>query len=540
MLLIAVIVVAYYSARAQYESLRDQQLDENRSNQEISAKASAQLIEQTMRVLVASLPTMGDVPGSVDLIPKDFVASIAQMDRSTGQIESSEEEIKFLTPLVADQKDIIRITQPTLRVLPTTPTTHILLATPSNNPNKIRIAVMTGEQVAGLIAVTQARSPGVVAYLGSDDLIIGCVGAAGNVRSFSQVITSSDLAKELKAYIKAGSFWTEAADLGSGRGMSLVTVHSIIPINNVRWYLLIIRDKQDTEINQHLSPLMWQLISGAALMVAAVGIVFVSTTLSLQRGRRRIEELRSEMLSRDLIKARRIQLNWLPAPIGQTQAVDIAAENQPAAHISGDLYNWFEIPPENPDEIKHTVVVIGDVSGHGLPAAFLMSTTQLIVRNLMPTTRDPGECLSQLNKQLCPLVFGGQFVTLLIMVINPNSRTIKIASAGQAPPIYKQPHAAGPLAIDTQLVAGVDESTTYPVYQFNYSPGDGLLLYTDGAIEAMDEDRNQFGLDDLLEAYRNADFDPAQSIAKITHAINVHLKEESHDDDLTLVALRFR
>src|SRR5438876_1116548 len=89
-----------------------------------------------------------------------------------------------------------------------------------------------------------------------------------------------------------------------------------------------------------------------------------------------------------------------------TRALDrlqIAAINQPATHISGDFYNWFEL------DDGRIVVTIGDVTGHGMAAAFLMATTQLLVRTIMPRVLDPALCLRQINKQLLMQTFNGQF-----------------------------------------------------------------------------------------------------------------------------------
>ena len=97
-----------------------------------------------------------------------------------------------------------------------------------------------------------------------------------------------------------------------------------------------------------------------------------------------------------------------------TDTLQIAAINQPATHISGDFYNWFQL------DDGRVVVTIGDVTGHGMSAAFLMATTQLLVRNIMPRVAHAGECLDEINKQLVQQSFSGQFVTLLILVIDPN------------------------------------------------------------------------------------------------------------------------
>src|SRR5690606_28255903 len=112
------------------------------------------------------------------------------------------------------------------------------------------------------------------------------------------------------------------------RDLSLITVQPLAPLPGSKWFLLIKRENVDAQIDKTLRPLVWQLVSGAGMMVVAVAIVLVSTTISLYRGRRRIERLRMDMLNRDLQKARSIQLKWLPAPILRNADYAIAAVNE--------------------------------------------------------------------------------------------------------------------------------------------------------------------------------------------------------------------
>ena len=117
----------------------------------------------------------------------------------------------------------------------------------------------------------------------------------------------------------------------------------------------------------------------AAVMVAAITVVLISSAIQLIRGRSRLETLRTEMIDRELREARQIQLMWLPRDTTHQpgEQIEIAAENLPASHISGDFYNFFDLPD------GRTALVIGDVTGHGLVAAFLMATTQLLVRTTL-------------------------------------------------------------------------------------------------------------------------------------------------------------
>src|SRR2546430_9406908 len=136
-----------------------------------------------------------------------------------------------------------------------------------------------------------------------------------------------------------------------------------------------------------------------------------------------------EIISRGLTQAGEIQLSWRQKKPIATHVIDLAAVNRPASHVSGDFYNWFELPD------GRMVVTIGDVTGHGMAAAFLMATTQLLVRSTLPRVLDPGQCMEEVNRQLCLHVYSGQFVTLLIAILDLDRHTAEVATAGHPPPL---------------------------------------------------------------------------------------------------------
>ena len=185
--------------------------------------------------------------------------------------------------------------------------------------------------------------------------------------------------------------------------------------------------------------------------------ILVSTAVSLIRLRVRLERVQHEVITRELSQARQIQLNWLPNRHTAGPALDIAAINQPASHISGDFYNWFDLPD------GRQVITIGDVTGHGMAAAFLMATTQLLVRTTMARVGDPGACMEEVNRQLCTQVFHGQFVTMLIVVLDLEHSQLELATAGHAAPLISE--GGGPfreLDTETQLVLGMEPDDPLP------------------------------------------------------------------------------
>jgi sigma-B regulation protein RsbU (phosphoserine phosphatase) len=235
-----------------------------------------------------------------------------------------------------------------------------------------------------------------------------------------------------------------------------------------------------------------------------------------------------------LTQAREIQLAWLPDRQPALSSIDIAAINSPASHISGDFYNWFELPD------GRLVVTIGDVTGHGMSAAFLMATTQLLVRNTMARVGDPGACLAEVNRQLCVQVFNGQFVTMLILVLDLGAGTLQAATAGHPAPLLADGESFQPLKLEPQLVLGIERATNYVTEKYKLSPQASLLLYTDGVVECLGTGGARFSTDGLQRMLYGR-YENAQALLdRVTNAVDDFRGGLELTDDLTLVAIQLQ
>jgi sigma-B regulation protein RsbU (phosphoserine phosphatase) len=260
--------------------------------------------------------------------------------------------------------------------------------------------------------------------------------------------------------------------------------------------------------------------------------ILVSTSTQMIRGRLRLERFQRETLTRELDQAREIQLLWLPERQGAKIPLDIAAVNRPASHVSGDFYNWFELGD------GRACVVIGDVTGHGLPAAFLMATTQLLVRTIITRVFDPGQCLREINRQLCTHVFSGQFVTLLVMLIDTERNVVELATAGHPAPFVGSGDEFVPLPVEPQLVIAVDEDVPYKTQRFQMKPGTSLLLYTDGMTDVQAPDGSRIGAEGIQKALYGS-FTKAQTLLDtVLDTVEGFRAGREMADDLTLVAVQ--
>jgi sigma-B regulation protein RsbU (phosphoserine phosphatase) len=175
-----------------------------------------------------------------------------------------------------------------------------------------------------------------------------------------------------------------------------------------------------------------------------------------------------------------------------------------------------------------------------MAAAFLMATTQLLIRTTMPRVMDPGECLNEANRQLCVQAFNGQFVTMLLMVIDVHNGTVDVAAAGHPPPLVGDGGRFKPLDVEPELVLGVDPDSRYTTQRFSLARGSALVLYTDGVIDAQDPADQRFTVDSLAKAVYGK-YEHAQAIIDaVTTAVNNFRGGRALPDDLTLVAVQLQ
>lgn len=319
--------------------------------------------------------------------------------------------------------------------------------------------------------------------------------------------------------------------IGSTSFQSSLVSAEPIRIGNKTWELFVATTT--TEVDGIVSKLFHRALLWGTIVVLVVTGLLVSTAIQLIRSRTRLERVRHELLNRELKQARQIQLAWLPELQPVSPCVEVAAINTPASHISGDFYNWFDL------DDGRTVVTIGDVTGHGMAAAFLMATTQLLVRNSMPRVNgNPAACLEDVNRQLCTQVFNGQFVTMLIAVFDCEAGQLQLATAGHPSPLISNGNGFHPLIIEPQLVLGIELDTRYQNETLDFTGTRRLLFYTDGVVDCLTHGGHRFGADGLLESLKSPHTCAQDLLVSVTGAIEIFRHKHELIDDLTLVAVQ--
>ncbi len=245
-----------------------------------------------------------------------------------------------------------------------------------------------------------------------------------------------------------------------------------------------------------------------------------------------------QRLESELAIAREIQHGMLPVlsrDFTAGGAFQVAAELLPAREVGGDLYDCFLL------DDRHLCVMVGDVSGKGIPAALFMSVAQTLQRDEATRSRTPGECLTRLNARLMARNESMMFVTCFLAVIDLETGDVTYANAGHNPP-YRLPVGGGGPEPLTDL-HGPPLALMEGQYEFSRMrlvPGDGLFLYTDGVTEAMNAAREEYGvarLETVLSRAAAAE-DPQETVDRVLADVGDFVAGAEQSDDLTILCFR--
>jgi sigma-B regulation protein RsbU (phosphoserine phosphatase) len=256
--------------------------------------------------------------------------------------------------------------------------------------------------------------------------------------------------------------------------------------------------------------------------------------LSLHGARHRAAELRRQRLEQDLKLAREIQESFLPRALPATPRVDLAAEYRPVYSIGGDVYDALWL-----DE-RRLGLFIGDVAGKGIAAALQMARVTSDLRVAVRAEPTPSRVLARVNAALLDREQPEGFVTGVFLSLEVETGKVVLASAGHCPPVVRR--ASGRLErIDGAAAAlGFFRDTTYVETELVLAPGDALVLYTDGVVEARDRRGVAYGEERLAEAITAARPGARALADDLLAHLGGHAGSAAPADDLTLMVVSFR
>jgi sigma-B regulation protein RsbU (phosphoserine phosphatase) len=245
-----------------------------------------------------------------------------------------------------------------------------------------------------------------------------------------------------------------------------------------------------------------------------------------------LEEAHSQIHA-ELEVARALQLAILPAAFPARPGCEGAARMVAATTMGGDFYDFIELPD------ARIGVVMADVSGKGVPAAFFMAVARTNLRELAAHHAEPGACLARTNEVLCTQNPMDLFVTVFYCILDPASGVVCYANGGHNPPLLRRADGSvEPLDGQGGLVLGAMPGIDYPDHTVQLRPGDRLVLYTDGVTEAFNPAEQAYGEARLVAEVRaHGAGAPAALVERICQSVAVFAGSAPQSDDITLTVL---
>lgn len=215
--------------------------------------------------------------------------------------------------------------------------------------------------------------------------------------------------------------------------------------------------------------------------------------IAIENAKLHSELVKQEKAKQALKIAHEIQQNFLPDLQQHRFAIDLCAQTVPAFDVGGDLYDVMAL------ENNRISIILGDVSGKGVPAALYMVRAMYEYRFLASQAKDPAELLIALNKKLSINSPLGMFVTLVCLTIDLDTHTVHYSSAGHLPILLRKvsDSSTAILMPSQSIPLGLLSESPFFLSTATLEKGDALFLYTDGVIEARDRNGKEYTLDRL-------------------------------------------
>jgi serine phosphatase RsbU (regulator of sigma subunit) len=244
-------------------------------------------------------------------------------------------------------------------------------------------------------------------------------------------------------------------------------------------------------------------------------------------------EHQERLLARDLQQAADIQQGFLPAKAPSVPGLDLAGHNAPCRTVGGDYFDFF------PYANGRVAMVLGDVSGKGMPASLLMMGLQARVQTLIEEPEDVGATMSRLNRMTATNCPSNRFITFFMCVLDGSTGEIVFANAGHNPPLLLRADGKAEWLEAGGCPLGIMAAMKYDEARNQLGPGDVLVIFSDGVTDANDPNEKEFGEERLATAVRAH---RTESSGAILDAVNTAIAEWTAGtplpDDLTLIIAR--
>ncbi len=238
------------------------------------------------------------------------------------------------------------------------------------------------------------------------------------------------------------------------------------------------------------------------------------------------ERREKERMAEELREAQRIQQALFPGNDPAVSHFVVHGQCVPCREVGGD---WYDYIPLSDGRLG---IVLADVSGKGLGAALLMSSTRTVMRLVAESGRSPGQVLEQVNKILLKDFPSTKFVTMVYALLDPMKGVLTFSNAGHPPPIFTRHGETHLLETDSGIPLGI-EGGQYSERSLSFDAHERLVFYSDGATEAMNASQEQFGIDRLRASLAKS----TPTVTSMLDDVQAFVAGQPATDDITIVVV---
>lgn len=292
-------------------------------------------------------------------------------------------------------------------------------------------------------------------------------------------------------------------------------------------FLFFSSDRPATYSRAHVE--FFQEIAGQLSLIIEKGRLYSElaeqATLIEQQNRQLLEQLEL---------ARQFQRAMVPSDSLRMPNLALAFVYLPALQIGGDILDIVPLPQ------RRVLVFVGDAMGHGVEAAMVMAATKMALHAAVRSASDPADLLHQINEELYDMLQGDRFVTAACAYLDLPAGCASLALAGHANPFHVSA-ASGQVSRpgDSDIPLGVRSGRTFSAVPCSFAPGDTLVFFTDGIVEAKDAEGRFYGDERLVGLIqRHGRSSPPELLRAIEADLQEHCQKFSQSDDLTVLVVQ--
>ena len=245
-----------------------------------------------------------------------------------------------------------------------------------------------------------------------------------------------------------------------------------------------------------------------------------------------------ERIVAELNFARDIQANSIPndfPAFPDRKEFDIYASMDPAKEVGGDFYNFFLVDDD------HLALVIGDVSGKGIPAALFMMVTNILITMRTRMGGTPAEVLEFVNNELCEHNEAEMFCTLWMGILEISTgKVIEVNAGHENPVIYRKGIGYEERKTKHNIALATMPGIKYKNHEFELGVGDKIFVYTDGVPEATDANNHMYTMERLVDRLNGIkDYKMKETLERVHQSVNTFVGSAPQFDDLTMLGLEY-